>query len=448
MWELSSKACSKEAIASTNWNKVALSLTLTCQYGHTSALCFQGLYLCWVWLELGGSWSEKTDVDWCSADVDFSPLYTRSQGWNIGPKNCKLASQTQIPWYRYWTLFTTTSSTLFPTTYWTLFTTRSSTLVPTTYWTLFTTTYSTLVLTTYWTLFTTTYSTLVLTTYWTLFTTTYSTLVPHCSLLPIEHGSLQYLPHWSLLPIEHCSLQHLPHWSHTGPYYLLNTVHYNIFHTGPTLVPTTYWTLWKRLESTVFTPIFASFVKGRIGISTSGTSVRGWIWCRLINSCGRFLDGLVSSQFLKESYPSISRIDCKNQPSSHECTCCFTTNERMAGTRIKFRFRLCHADIKAGNCLHCHHHRWLWLASQHAELAIRIGPCIGTNSAYKREWWYVTKSNTPSAELARLSWIWVILPASYSLWTTLSYTSLFCLWKPELANWVEIIPCVLMGLEL
>jgi hypothetical protein len=63
----------------------------------------------------------------------------------------------------------------------------------------------------------------------------------------------------------------------------------------------------------------------------------------------------------------------------------------MAGISIKFRFRLSHADIKAGRFLHCHHHRWLWLASQHAELVIRIGPCIGTNSAYKRERWYVTK---------------------------------------------------------
>ncbi len=133
----------------------------------------------------------------------------------------------------------------------------------------------------------------------------------------------------------------------------------------------------------------------------------------VINSCERFLDGLVSWQFLKESYPWISTIDCKNQPSSHECRCCFTTNERMAGTSIKFRFRFCHADIKAGRILHCHHRRWLWLASQHAEFVISIGPCIDSNSAYKRERWYVTKWKTPSAELAQLSWICVILLATH-----------------------------------
>ncbi len=141
--------------------------------------------------------------------------------------------------------------------------------------------------------------------------------------------------------------------------------------------------------------------------------MRRWIWCRLINSCGRLLDGLLSWQFVKESYPSISKIDCKNQPSSHECSCCFTTNERMAGTSIKLCFRFCHANIKAGRFLHCHHHRWLCLASQHAELVIGLGPCIGTNSAYQRDRWYVINSKTSSAELARLSWIWVILLATH-----------------------------------
>jgi hypothetical protein len=75
----------------------------------------------------------------------------------------------------------------------------------------------------------------------------------------------------------------------------------------------------------------------------------------------------------------------------------------MAGTSFKFSFRFCHAHIKAGRFLHCRHHRWLWLASQHAELVITIAPCIGNNSAYTRERWYATKSKTPSAELARLS---------------------------------------------
>jgi hypothetical protein len=74
----------------------------------------------------------------------------------------------------------------------------------------------------------------------------------------------------------------------------------------------------------------------------------------------------------------------------------------MAGTSIKLCFRFCHANIKAGRFLHSHHHRWLWLASQHAELVISIAPCIGTNSAYKRQRWYVTKSKTPTVELARL----------------------------------------------
>ncbi len=144
-----------------------------------------------------------------------------------------------------------------------------------------------------------------------------------------------------------------------------------------------------------------------ISISTCRNAVTSWVWCTLINSCGRFLDGLVSWQFLKESYPSISTIDCKNQPSSHECWCCFTTIERMAGTSIKFCFRFCHADIKAGRFLHCHHHRWRWLASHHAELV------IGTNSASKRERWYVTKWKTPSAELVRLSSICVLLLATH-----------------------------------
>jgi hypothetical protein len=40
-----------------------------------------------------------------------------------------------------------------------------------------------------------------------------------------------------------------------------------------------------------------------ISISTCRNAVRWWVWCRLVNSCGRFLDGLVSSQFLKESSP-------------------------------------------------------------------------------------------------------------------------------------------------
>ncbi len=38
--------------------------------------------------------------------------------------------------------------------------------------------------------------------------------------------------------------------------------------------------------------------------------------------------------------------------------------------------------------------------------------------------------------------------ASYSLWTRLSYTSLFCVSKPEVTTGVEKVPCVLMGLEL
>ncbi len=85
----------------------------------------------------------------------------------------------------------------------------------------------------------------------------------------------------------------------------------------------------------------------------------------------------------------------------------------MAGSSFKFCFRFCHAIIKAGRFLHCHHHRWLWLASQHAELLISIGPSIGTTFAYKGQRWYVTKCKTPSAELARLSWMWVILLATH-----------------------------------
>ncbi len=85
----------------------------------------------------------------------------------------------------------------------------------------------------------------------------------------------------------------------------------------------------------------------------------------------------------------------------------------MAGTSIKLCVRFFHADIKARRFLNCHHHRWLWLASRHAEQLISIGPCIDRNSANKRQRWYVTKSKTPRAELPRLSWIWVILLATH-----------------------------------
>jgi len=100
---------------------------------------------------------------------------------------------------------------------------------------------------------------------------------------------------------------------------------------------------------------------------------------------------------VKESYPYISQIDWKNQPSSHECSSCFTTNERTAGTSIKLCFRFCHADIKAGRFLHCHHHRWLWLASHDAVLVISICPCVGNikKSTYERARWYATKCKIP-----------------------------------------------------
>jgi hypothetical protein len=77
----------------------------------------------------------------------------------------------------------------------------------------------------------------------------------------------------------------------------------------------------------------------------------------------------------------------------------------MAGTSIKLCFRFCHADIEAGRFLHCHHHRWLWLASHDAVLVISICPCVGIikKSTYERERWYATKCKTPNAEQASIS---------------------------------------------
>jgi len=71
------------------------------------------------------------------------------------------------------------------------------------------------------------------------------------------------------------------------------------------------------------------------------------------------------------------RDGCRNQ--FHERRRCHTSNERIAGTRVKLRFGFCDADIKAAASLHFHQHPCLWRASPHAEAGIS-----------KRSW-YVTK---------------------------------------------------------
>ncbi len=89
----------------------------------------------------------------------------------------------------------------------------------------------------------------------------------------------------------------------------------------------------------------------------------------------------------------------------HDCRHCNTTNQRMAGTSVKLRFRFCDADVKAARSFHFHHHRCLWPASPHPE------------AVSSKRWWYVTECKTSPMRAKQ---------ASVFNWANLESDLIFC----------------------